>query len=83
MRFHVLVAADFPNLDTPYLIAAEDDATVQADPADWARRVAEERAGAHAAAAIVVDVPDEQVLALLYPEPAGTVQGTASPDPTA
>lgn len=83
MRIHALVAAEPTTSNRPYLIDAWDDAAVQANPQGWRDACAEERGGVHATAAIVIDVPDEQVVALLYPQPAGEVSGTAQADDTA
>jgi hypothetical protein len=82
VKIHALIAAEPDSPDRPYLVDAWDDAMVQANPQGWRDACAEERGGAHATAAVVIDVPDEQLLPLLYPPPAGQVHGTAMPGQT-
>ncbi|MBP2341081.1 hypothetical protein JOF41_007335 [Saccharothrix coeruleofusca] len=82
MKFHAIIVTDPVAPEVPQLVDAWDAGMVAANPQGWRDTVAEESKGTAACVAVVVEVPDEVLLALLYPQPGEPVRGVVRPDTT-
>lgn len=80
MKIHAIVVTEVATPDRPYLVDAWDHALVEANPRGWWDNVAEESKGGHTTAAVVIEVPDGDLLALLHPASPPVVRGTARSD---
>jgi hypothetical protein len=80
VKIYAIVVADEHTPETPRLIDAWDAAMVDANRQGWRDNVAEESKGTHAATAVVIEVPDGEVLALVYPDSTPSVQGSVRLD---
>lgn len=75
MKIHAIIVTDDAAPDRPQFVEARSHELVEADPGAWRDVVAEESKGTKSAVAVVIDVPDSDLLALLYPAATPMVPG--------
>ena len=80
MRIHLVVTANANAPETPCMVDAWSDEAFNEDPQGFRDALAREMPGAHAITSVVVDIPDLDLLALLYPISPDPIQGTISTD---
>lgn len=82
MRFYAIIGAEVGAPDKPYLIDAWPEAMVETNPDGWRQAITDEQIGRHHSTAVVIEVPDEQLLPLLHSTGVGPAHAVIRADDT-